>query len=402
MSKKLEIKINQSIIATLGRKLYTSKFAEVILRELIQNALDANADKIGIEFERNTNTYAGKLIVRDNGSGIVKIEGLLDTLGESIKDDSINNIGGYGIAKLAIFGCKSWKFTSISGSFSTGFIFDESETTDYGTIVECELEKEDLIGFEDSIKTYCSTINRECDFYYNSEYIQSINYQEVNFGLTDELTAETSFYNRIVVRVNGLPTFSERIMNLNKTVFFDYWIDSKPYDPEYPLSSNRDGFLPESKEHEDYLKRKTAIQEKVETDKKLSENLNKKSYIKKYKSKKYLVAGELTDNQIEMGILTLKFYKKYLIKIHKILNNENSILESSFGLTDGANGEDGMYESKIFWIKYNIYNNGDILATAIHEYTHYLGYGLFGHDQAFSSAQTSLTGCVLNKMNWHF
>jgi hypothetical protein len=161
MTKKLDIKINQSIISILGRKLYQSEFSMVVLRELIQNSLDANSTAIKIDFSDNI------MIVSDNGSGIEKIEGLLDTIGESIKDNTnLETIGGYGLAKLAIFGCKTWEFKSISGSFSNGFIYNPDNTIESGTTVIVEFGEQDVsYNFETKIKAYLQSINRNCQFF---------------------------------------------------------------------------------------------------------------------------------------------------------------------------------------------------------------------------------------------
>lgn len=404
MAKKLDIKINQSIISILGRKLYQSQFGMVVLRELIQNSLDANSSIIKVEFDSENKI----LSVIDNGAGIERIEGLLDTIGESIKDsDNLETIGGYGLAKLAIFGCLEWEFVSKSGSFSTGYIFDETKKQDIGTSVTCIFKSDDLPwDFESKIKDYLKSIYRNVTFFYNHASIKANEYKNTIIGTLSEVTSNTINNGYAIVRINGLPTFARYVPNLGETVFYDYQVSCDPYDDNYPLSSNRDGFIESSKEYADFQLKIKTLQKALETEKKLQENIAKQSKLIKFRNKQYISGGSITLEDYKNHSMTISTYERYIKQIGEIFYwNSSELEECSYGLTDSSDNELGMYSpsEKVFFISKNVEDKGQILSIAMHEFCHFLGYGMVGHDQSFTSKLGEITGRVLSDIfNGHF
>jgi hypothetical protein len=394
--KKLDIKINQSIISILGKKLYQSEFGTVVLRELVQNSLDANSTVIKVDYDSTDKI----LIVTDNGNGIQKIEGLLDTIGESVKDiDNLETIGGYGLAKLAIFGCKVWEFKSISGSFSTGFLYNPENKTESGTTVVCQFSENDLTwSYESKIESYLKSINRNVEFIYNGLPIEKPVLSSCYFGDKSEILASTRENGYAVIRVNGLPTFSKYIRNLDKTIFMDYKVTVSPYDDRYPLTSNRDSFIENSWENQDLKVRLDAIEQKLESDKKLAENIAKQDKSITFRNEKFIALGNVTKQDFIDNSQLITTWKRYLKQISDVVGY--NISECSYGLTDGSDGEKACYSMDLnaFCVCKSVTDKGEILALAIHEFIHFAGYGRYGHDQAFSSYLTQYTGRIMNSI----
>ncbi len=394
--KKLDMQVNQNIISLLGRKLYASQFATVVLRELIQNALDAQSNRIDVKFDE----IDKRLTVIDNGTGIANIDGLLNVIGESYKAVDSNSIGGYGLAKLAIFGCKEWKFLSISGTFKTGFLFDDTEKIESGTIVTVEFHPEDVsYSFESRIKDYLKSINRDVVFSFNDEILTKYDTSACLFGDKVETITNTNDDGYVNVRINGLPSFKRYINNLSKTVIIDYQVTCNPYDTDYPLTSNRDDFVDGCKEKDDLNNRIKAIQEKCELDKRMSENVRKQTSIITWRGKKYSAKGNIDLQNFEHCAKTISTFERYIKQIANILGDYSESMV--FGLTDGADGELACYNKSenCFSIRnYSFLKKGEILSLAIHEYTHYQGYGLCGHDQDFVSANNEINGKILESI----
>ena len=400
MTQKLDIKINQSIISILGRKLYSSNFGFVVLRELIQNSLDAGAKEILISWDSTKRI----LTVFDDGCGIAKIDGLLNVIGESLKNvENLETIGGYGLAKLAIFGCKEFQFQSISGSFSTGFLYDPDNKISSGTMVSCEFLPSDIdYCFEERIENYLKTINRDVVIFYNDTRIEKPVLKSVYFGENTENIAENIGFNgRMIARVNGLMSFSEYIPNLEGSIIVDYSVTANPYDNDYPLTSNRDSFIDGSGEKIDWENRKKAIIEVLEKDKRLKENISKDCQFITWRSKKYLSGGNVTISDYERNASSISAFERYIRQIAEMRQDE---LESNivFGLSDGSE-EEAFYSPSdnqfcLAKCDYRQYSKGKILSLAIHEYVHYMGYGRRGHDQSFGSQLTILTGEVFESM----
>jgi hypothetical protein len=394
-SQKLDIKINQSILSILGRKLYQSNFGYVILRELIQNALDANATQIDVTYN---DLY---LTVTDNGCGIDHIPDLLNVIGGALKLDNIETIGGYGLAKLAIFGCREWEFLSISGSFSTGFMYNPSRIQPSGTTVTCIFSADDVNwNYESRIKSYLESIARNVNFTFNGKSINPVQTKTESINNHLETFGNTSDNGYAVVRVNGLPTFNQYISNLQETIFIDYTVSCNPYDATYPLTSNRDGFIESSAEFQDLKNRIQSIQTKLETDKKMSENICKSKTQITWRGKRYISGGNITKQDYENSAMAISTYERYLKQIAKEFYRNSEINSCSFGLTDSSDDEAGMYSPSLqaFFLSKHVSNKGDILAIAMHEFTHFLGYGTIGHDQNFASKLADVTGRILNRI----
>ena len=394
MVKKLDIKINQSIISLMGKNLYQSQFGIVVLRELIQNALDAGSSQIDISYRDHI------LTVRDNGCGIPQIENLMDTIGESSKD--INNpetIGGLGMAKLAIFGCKQFKFISGSGSFQTGFLLDPEEKIPSGTLVSVEFEDQDVTYlFEKKIKSYLESINRNCLINYNGLDIIRPDLKSVRFGDRTESLCDTADNGFAIIRVNGLPTFKKAVRNLSETIFIDYPVRVSPYSGGYPLTSNRDSFKESSSEGLDLESRINQISRKLEVDKKLEELRKLQKITVTFRNKKFTASEGITADDFKVHAATITAYERYIRQIADV-EYHYSIEGCRYGLLNDDLDYSGCYSDESgFMIRKTISRKGEILTIALHEFVHFMGYGKCGHDQEFSYHLTDLTGKVLERI----
>ena len=106
-------RISPKLISLLGASLYSLPLPVVLIRELIQNARDAQqragtTTPIKITIARAN----GIISVDDHGDGMSESD-ILDrflTIGESAKQGA--EVGGFGIAKVAIFSTKNWSVAS--------------------------------------------------------------------------------------------------------------------------------------------------------------------------------------------------------------------------------------------------------------------------------------------------
>lgn len=401
MKETLDIEFNNDIFTAFGRKLYGNDFFGVVFRELDQNSLDANATIIEVEWDGEF------LTVKDNGTGIQHVKGLLNVIGTSIKDRSNPLInGGFGLAKMAIFCCKTWEFKSISGSFSTGKIYDSENRIDQGTIVTVSFEASDIpYNVELYVKTYLSMIDRNVEFYFNGNLVNKLEYETFTIGNESFPIADTRYNGRIAVRVNGLPTFYHWINNLEKTLFLDFSVTLSPYDEKYPLTSNRDSFIADCNERKVLESVIAIVSKKLETDKLESESIKTKIEDLSFKGLMVCKQGRITLGDFREYSTEFYAYKRYLEQIDETVlikrfsyHNRNDKVDFSkvlIGLTDGDQEELGLYGNNRFFIKAFHTSKGNILSIAIHEYCHFLGYGMEGHDQNFSSALYELTGLIL-------
>ena len=113
------LKISPEVIRMLGRKLYSSHPLPIVVRELLQNSIDACkrydvTPQIDISIDIDTEDKMINVTCKDNGEGMTE-DILLNKflcLGESGKRDDKGGTGGFGIAKAAIMSNIFWSVHS--------------------------------------------------------------------------------------------------------------------------------------------------------------------------------------------------------------------------------------------------------------------------------------------------
>jgi hypothetical protein len=124
--KIITVTVDKSHLLTIGEKLYAEKLS--FLRELVNNAYDADASEVYVEIEPTT------LIIRDNGSGMDE-NGLRQyfTIGSPHKKTNDTSprfgrvrIGEFGIGKFAaLAACRRFEVETQRGEFRASLIFDK-------------------------------------------------------------------------------------------------------------------------------------------------------------------------------------------------------------------------------------------------------------------------------------
>jgi HSP90 family molecular chaperone len=236
------------IIPLLGEKIYSGNLGEIVLRESIQNSLDARSTKIEVTLTNDGNTWT--LVVTDNGIGIddyndhfLKIGGSEDYK-RNHTDNSI--IGGFGLAKLAFFACQEWKVESkgweVNKYIAENQLPFESCEFNQGTRITLTIpDRKVSWGYTSWIKEYLSLINRPVTFTFNGEEIAPFQWSNSFFGSETLKTGNTQRNGHILVRLNDLPTFYKWISGLENTVLLDFHSSLSPYDEGYPLIASYQG-----------------------------------------------------------------------------------------------------------------------------------------------------------------
>jgi hypothetical protein len=374
------LKMDDGVVMQLGSKMYSQSVWWVVLRELIQNGLDAGATVISISTNWND-----ELIVQDNGSGMSKQDllGIFLTVGGSDKIRNKNTVGGFGIAKLAIFSCDNFEVVSNTWKLTKDILLNHQplERTDQlgqnGTWVK--IKKHNLMSSFDTkseINWYLRSINRSdvTILFQNVEVIpfKPEAFEVSNYGRTPAV-AESYYSNStlIIVRANGLPVFKSSIFNGNKaiTFFYDVYTELDPYDPLYPFTITRDDFGSDLAEKEKYMNFHRAL-----------DNHFRKMAEMEQIAKVNLTYDPIHDIWLSHGAVSnpenisqLGAFKKMVLLLASL--KEVSTDSFAFGLIGSAR-EKGAYaqsEEKnkdIFFISQRIVSQAELVAIALHEFSH--------------------------------
>jgi len=390
-----KLKMDDNIVMQLGSKMYNQSLWWVILRELIQNSLDAKATSINVETD-----FDEMLVVSDNGIGMTKEEllGIFLTVGGSHKEKRADTVGGFGVAKLAIFSCEDFHVVSNTWSLTKDVLINHEPVTRVDNVGQngtwVKVRNKNMFGYNSQRETewYLRCINRP-DVHITLNGNPIVAYKVGDFSLSDfgnvsavkDKSANVS-YAYIMVRTNGLPVFKSNVYGANKTITFIYDVetDLDPYDPDYPFTITRDDFSADNEEKNKYLLFSQAIDNHFRKMSKIAEaertNLTYDSY-----NNIWLVYGATPTSE---NLEQLKSYKRAILLLAQINSVDTSDFE--FGLCKGKNGayikteED---DSKhIFFISDKACLPTTIVATAIHEYSH---KAYRDHYESFAEEMTS-------------
>lgn len=378
------LKMDESIVMALGTKLYSQPLWWVLTKELMQNALDAGAANVWI-----TTDFDKELELVDDGSGMTKQE-LLDiflTVGASDKTKTDQTIGGFGIAKLAIFSCDDFFVKSGKYGISKTMLLNHSSLKASQTKpvngFHVYVEKKNLFRWngEKELKWYLSAIDRDINIYLNDEIITpfSVSYTTINSGADSYRTIPPMSRGtyEILVRANGLPLFKSYISSPSgdsfpgMIVLYDIKTSLDPYSEEYPFNVTREAFS----ENSDHLLAITSLARKIGDALHTihdTEVANKRNVFKDEEAELWYCYNP----DINEKVLKALDWFKSRIKLLYMLNGEDCTCE--FGVI-GKEDEDkkivASYQEEkdsgeVFYLSDTVYDRCEITAAAIHEFSH--------------------------------
>jgi hypothetical protein len=375
-NKKAELKLDEGIVSQLGEKLYSQPMSWVLIRELFQNALDAGATEIEVDTD-----FSDRLTVTDNGSGM-EYETMINTfltLGGSSKDREKVIVGGFGIAKLAIFSCDDFDVSSKGFRLTKKILsahkklekYEDDGKTRVSVSKTCFLN-----GEQKMFVWFLRCIDRDgLTIYLNGERVSRINTvgSELGFLCIDYYT--TTYYPQTLVRSNGLPLFTRSTSeyypedSLHICYLMDVNTELTPYDKDYPFTVTRDGFSKSGTFMSDHSKMSSSINAFYRS---IKEDKRKKRENKKYNTD--LGIWESFNPEINTGVAhhIVKFKKifDFLMELDKY---EGKPVE--FGLRGDTNEAEEIQDSEdlekiIVFLPEKVDSNEQLLSVAIHLYCH--------------------------------
>ena len=273
--------IDPRLIQMVGRKLYSSNPLPIVVRELLQNAIDACSRK-GVEprivikiLQIKKSAEDWLVSCEDNGIGMTD-EQIVDDflrLGGK-KSNGSGQTGGFGIAKAAIMSCSDWSVSSLDNFLNKNILLQggtiRKRSRRDGTKVTVRI-KEQVWGEEmrDTLRMiYFSDV--KIHLVVNRRTWPSMLVDEKNAGLSDvtrKLLHESEvatiwgvhdmkvddaheFLQPLgwnVVRLNGLVQFlhGSRSAHRQTNLFFDMKTDCTPDEANYPFSMSREKLVGE-------------------------------------------------------------------------------------------------------------------------------------------------------------
>lgn len=260
------LSISPQVIAMLGRKLYSNHPLVIVVRELLQNSVDAckrkgvNPDII-INIDIDNNKEEINVSCTDNGEGMTE-DVLLNKflcLGESGKRDDNKSTGGFGIAKASIMSNPFWDVHTHDMYVSVDTLGLPPQRVEYidGTIVNVRITEQWYLNTIKSMLSmiYFSDVSIKLNVIQNGENLIS----DDNAGLTEVLHNDfIDSDNRYTIdvckefenvyhfakfnafRLNGLVQFTNETYDRKINLVIDLYTDKLPTDKEYPLSMSRE------------------------------------------------------------------------------------------------------------------------------------------------------------------
>lgn len=249
--KQAEIKVGPSFLKAFGQTLYNNSTPVILARELLQNSRDATTAGGSIDMtietgERNTIN----IVCADTGIGMDE-RTLLDvflTVGPEGSSKSVDSVGGYGVAKVALFTTQSW-FCHTRDNFIDSDLRFGKKPARRGTVIDATVKREHWNDLYNALKMILSS---DCPrLRLNGEPVKRYRGRRefLNIEYADNMTARVwtagpvdGGTDYIFYRVKGLTQYFERLNDdygFNVIVDFDD-IGYRPSETGYPFSMSRE------------------------------------------------------------------------------------------------------------------------------------------------------------------
>jgi hypothetical protein len=390
---KLEVDMN--VIYLLGKGLYSQSQAFVIAREMLQNALDAHATIVNVSLVKSDNRTDDNyqtLEMIDNGDGIEDLQKYFLTIGGSSKRQTAGNVGGFGIAKLAIMSADNWSITTISGSIDREGLtnhdpIDTANHTERGTIVTVRIPDK-YYNFTNVEELLTHTRTR-ADITLNDrliEYVQTENYYLPSGAELIKVIGDTHHCGEILIRVNGLPMYYEYFSggSIDQSPYmYDIQTRLSAYDEEYPLVANRESLNQTSPEYSTFHDIQTELNNLCMAEAKAQ----KESTDKLIFQDNYIMGIGVNKKDFKTHAHALKTFIRYCNQIAALMN----LPTPRIGLTKKESCAAECFKDKNI-IMLNPWNCRDekaiLLEIATHEMTHMT---VTSHYEEFTSRQGMIT-----------
>lgn len=262
---QVTITTSPELIKLLGEKLYDSPLYWILVRELIQNAVDASGKSdpvyVNIDFPyRSWSEEVFSLMVEDEGCGMDE-ETLINVflcIGGSKKVDG--STGGFGIAKVALFNADTWRVETTANTIDQSLELTSSKERK-GTAVMAVLNRVLMYGSQRRRLGLLLYGNNVPNLVVDGEKVEpykptgrihraevegvSYTYRTANaINLPNKLD-ESPVSGYILYRINGLVQAveygGEDLANAEKNLVVDFPnIGYRPTDKNYPFSMSRE------------------------------------------------------------------------------------------------------------------------------------------------------------------
>lgn len=195
-----------------GEKRNYSNWRSALIRELIQNSVDARSSRIDITLNKKENSTI--IRVEDNGIGMTKdvLKNVFLSLGSTTKT-AAGTIGGFGKAKILIcFSQKNYKIQSndfICKGIGAEYEITKSATTFHGCVFTIETDNSD---WETIIKEFLNKCSLDQAVFINgnkytervrrAKYIRNLSFAEVFVNKSSKTPG-------VYIRVNGCWMFNK-------------------------------------------------------------------------------------------------------------------------------------------------------------------------------------------------
>jgi hypothetical protein len=286
--RRVEISVDPRLLSIVGKSLYKGHPIPILVRELVQNAVDAHLrdnsePDIDIIFKIDSDNDVTEISVRDRGIGM-SVDDLHNNflrLGASDKGDVDDEaVGGFGIAKAAIMSHKFWSVHTRNNYIDYQMLLDHevyskrdlikgtivtitpkeswdwtakkhtvimlllSELKGVNLILEYDDDTIDTVRHENIGIHYLDTVTVQEDWSNTAKEamhksVTMTVMQDAIFNLTKHFKIEIAAYS--VVRIKGLVQFIDHSWGYRKTnLIFDLHSDELPDSVDYPLTISRE------------------------------------------------------------------------------------------------------------------------------------------------------------------